>query len=287
MSIYWLRPFLILVVTFLYVTNVVAQGVAINNIVKEDFTASKEDIIEIGFKDHLPNIPFVLAWIDASGKQYALPFKTSKESLIFPIGTQPEWKGEIGLLGLSINNVDVTIRKADMADAWKSFLRVHPLSPGSVNFSGTYFLLGVPFRWICAGIMLFIFGVVLMRSKRWDLALLLGFVVAWGAYDLRSGYNRWEVLDGISNNEWQIETLRELQAFIPMAREVIGPEGSWTKEPLSGFLNSYCTYELADLTYYPPKSKLKKDAEFIITTKPRKRTVILREGSYYLVQKRK
>jgi len=263
-----------------------AQGVAINNIVATDIEASEDDIIDLDFGDNLPNIPFVLAWIDSSGKQYALPFKTSREPLSIPIGSQSEWKGKIGLVGLSVNNVSATIRKAGFRDIWQSFTQIYPLSPGSINFSPSYFLLGKPFRWICLGIMALSFLLVYALKRRWDVALLIAFLVAWLSYDLRSGYNRWEIISEISKSEWQIPALAELQSFLPKAREVIGPDGSWSKEPLSGFLNSYCKYELADLQYYPPRTPEREQVEYIITTKPRKRNVILQEGPYYLVKVR-
>jgi len=261
-----------------------AQGVAINNIIATDITATPDDIIEIDFGDHLPNVPFVLAWIDSSGRQYALPFQTGTENLSIPIGTQKGWNGSIGLVGLSVNNVKATIRKADLSDVWASFLRVLPLSPGSINFSGTYFILGKPFRWICAGLMIVLIPIILLLKKKWEIALLVSFLVAWSAYDLRSGYNRWEILSGISEEEWHIPILKDLETFLPQARDIIGEDGTWTKERLSGFLNSYCKYELADLQYYPAKSEERKTVDYIITTQPKKRKVVLSEGPYYLVQ---
>jgi len=263
-----------------------AQSVAINNIIATDFTSSPDDVIEIDFGDHLVNVPFVFAWIDSTGKRFALPYKTGSENLIIPIGRQAGWKGKIGLVGLSVNNVTATFRKVGVSDIWSSFLTKFPLSPGSVNFSGAYFLHGTPFRWICAGLMAIVAMLIYAFKRRWDLALLIGFCVAWGAYDLRSGYNRWEVMNEISDNDWHIPILQDLQNFLPKAREIIGPDGSWTKEQLSGFLNSYCTYELADLTYYPRKSEEEKNAQYTITTQPRKRQVVLTEGPYHLVKNR-
>jgi len=260
------------------------QGVAINNIVATDIQASSDDVLVISFEDHLPNVPFIIAWIDSTGKQYALPFKTGTEDLIIPIGSQQGWHGKIGLVGLSINNVSATFRKAGFRDAWAAFLNVHPLSPGSVNFTGTYRFLGYPFRLICIGIMILTTIILFAFTKRWDIALLIGFFVAWISYDLRSGYNRWEIMDNLSENEWHIPILKDLQTFLPKARDIIGEDGTWSKERLSGFLNSYCTYELADLTYFPAKSEQRKDVQYIITTQPKKRRVVLSEGPYYLVQ---
>ena len=187
-----------------YTRPLSAQGVAINNIIATDFVSSPDDILEIDFGDHLLNVPFVLAWVDSTGQRFALPYKTASENLIIPIGAQKGWKGKIGLVGLSINNVEATFRKVGFDDIWSSFLHQFPLSPGSVNFSGTYFLFGTPFRWICAGLMVLISLIIYGFKRRWDLALLIGFCVAWGAYDMRSGYNRWEVMNELSDNDWHI-----------------------------------------------------------------------------------
>ncbi len=260
-----------------------SQGIAINNIIATDITAAEDDVIEIDFGNHLQNVPFILAWVDSTGQRYALPYKTGSENLIIPIGSQNGWKGEIGLVGLSINNVEATFRKTGIEDVWSSFLAIYPMSPGSINFTGSYFIVGKPLRWICGGLMIFLAVFIYVFKRRWDIALLLGFTIAWGVYDLRSSYNRWGIMHEIAENEWQIPVLKEIDVFLPKAKNIIGPDGSWSKEQLPGFLNSYCIYELGDLKYFPSRGGQKKNADYIITTEPRKRQVVLNEGPYYLV----
>lgn len=277
----------LIVLLFLCSSQVHAQGgVAINNIVATDFISSKEDIIEIDFSDNLPNLPFVLAWIDSTGQQYALTYKTSTEKLTIPMGIQKGWHGTIGLVGLSINNAEVTFRKTGFGDIWESFLNIHPMSPGSVNFTATYYLLGMPFRWFCGALWLVITLISLLYFRRWDISLLIAFVIAWLTFDIRATYNRWENFDVFAQQEWEIPILKDLQTFIPEARKIIEPDGTWTKEQLAGFLNSYCRYELADLTYYPPGSEDHSEAQYIITTQPDDRPVLLQEGIYYLIKAR-
>lgn len=276
--------FLFFLTAILHLTSLIGQGVAINNIIATDIKAASDDVLEINFEDHLPNVPFLLAWVDSTGKQFALSFITSKENLVIPLGAQQGWEGHIGLVGLSINHVETTFRKSGMREIWSTFLTNYPMSPGSVNFTGTYYFLGRPFYIICAVVMVIITIIVFGFKKRWDIALLIGFSVAWGLYDIRSGYNRWSVLDQLSESEWHIPLVQDLESFLSKAEEVIGPDGSWTKERLSGFLNSYCTYELAHLTYYPRKDGHHKNAEYTITTQPKKRDVVLNEGIYYLIK---
>jgi len=272
--------FLILLLASL---TIFSQDVQINNIVATDIVASKDDIIEIRFNDQLANLPFLLAWIDEGGKQYALQLATGTDDLILPIGIQEGWKGNIGLIGLSLDNVDVTIRKSNVGDLWRGFMTKFPLSPGSINFNGTYLFYGRPFRLICLGLMVFFFLVLFAAKRKFALSFLLAFAIAWGIYDLRSIKNRWDIMTELGADQYQISIFKELDVFLPKARDIIG-EQSWSKDNLSGVLNSYCTYQLADLKYYPPRTELKKDADFIITHNPNNREVVLQQGTYYLVK---
>ena len=86
--------------------------------------------------------------------------------------------------------------------------------------------------------------------------------------------------------EYQFDIFKDLDPFLVKAREIIGDQ-SWTKEPLSGVLNSYCTYQLADLPYKPPMKGMAKEADVVITTTPRNRERLMNHGPYFLVRSNK
>lgn len=274
--------FLLLLLT----TLAVAQNVAINNIIATDYQTTEDDVLEIEFGDILPNLPFIIAWIDQDNKQYALQFVTTDDKLIVPLNGQKGWNGKIGLIGLSINNVSATIRPSQFGDYLRDFMVAHPMTPGSVNFTWSFLFLGYPFTWITLGIMGVFWLLLSLKMSKVRITFLLSFLIAWSIFDLRNAKNRWDIMTYLEGQEYQIDIFKDLDSLLQKARPIIGEE-SWTKEPLSGVLNSYCTYQLADLPYKPPRDGLAKEADFIITTTPRNRKVELQEGRYFLVRANK
>ena len=162
-------------------------------------------------------------------------------------------------------------------------MTTNPMSPGSINFSGTYPFLGTNFMRACLIFMVLLTVLCTYKFREVQLALLVAFIVSWAAYDLRSTKNRWSITSELAKEDYQIGIFKDLDEFLIKARDIIQDE-PWTKEQLSGVLNSYCTYQLADLSYKPIKAKLKKEATFVITLVPNKRNVVLNHGPYYLVK---
>ena len=257
-----------------------AQDIAINNIVATDISASDDDILELSFRDQLPNLPFLLAWVTESGQQYAIQLRTQKEDLFLNLSEQQGWEGRIQMLGLSIENVGANLRHTQFSDHIRHFLRPNVLTPGTVNFSGPYLFKGIALRWVTLGLFVLLSIILTIVFRNWRLGLLISFVVAWLTYDIRGMKNKWDIMNDLKKEEYQINIFTDLDQFVSESRAIIG-EQSWSKEPLSGVLNSYCTYHLADLKYIPPQRAA--EADVIITNNPGRRRVLLNRGAYFLV----
>lgn len=89
-------------------------------------------------------------------------------------------------------------------------------------------------------------------------------------------------MNNLAQQDYEIYIFKDIDIFLKEAREIIGDK-SWSKEPLSGVINSYCTYKLADLEYKSKRYDNPNEADFIITTKPKKREIVYQHNSYFLI----
>ncbi len=257
------------------------QNVSITNIIAENFTTSESDLLEIKFNETLPNLPFVVAWQDSAGRQYAQQYLTNDNKLIIPMAQQSGWSGKLLMVGMSIAD-EATIRSVSFSDHWNNFISMRGMTPGSVNFTSPYFFKNYSLRFICFCLVFILFALFFIINKRVYLSLLFGFLISWLVYDSRNIYNRWDIMNNLAQQDYEIYIFKDIDIFLKEAREIIGDK-SWSKEPLSGVINSYCTYKLADLEYKSKRYDNPNEADFIITTKPKKREIVYQHNSYFLI----
>lgn len=267
------------------VCSISGQSVQISNIFARDIVAEDNQVLALNFKDQIAGIPFLLGWIDGDNKQYAVTLETSKEVLLIQMDHQTGWKGNIQMVGISLQNVSFEFRKKNLSDHITSFSNMKPMTPGSINFSHEYSLAGHSFRWFCLAIGVLVMFVLLITSKNLEKGILIGFVIAWIAYDLRESKNRWDIFSDLSKANYEIAILKDADDFIGSTKEQMG-DMKWTKEDLSGVINSYFTYQLADHAYVPKTDKSwQEKAHYVITAQPKKRKVTFNQGRYHLIRR--
>lgn len=276
-----------LILLLLSVCSLSGQGVQISNIFARDILAEDHQVLELKFEDQIAGIPFLLGWIDGDNKQYAVTLETSKDVLLIQMDQQSGWEGNIQMVGISLQNVPFKFRKKNFTDHLSNFFKMKPMTPGSINFSHEYSFLGKPFRWICLGIGGLVMSLLLLTSKNLEKGILIGFLIAWIAYDLRESKNRWDIYNDLSKTNYEIAIFKDADSFIASTKEEMGDK-KWTKEDLSGVINSYFTYQLADHAYVPKTDKSwQEKAHYVITAQPKKRKVTFNQGRYHLIRRAK
>ncbi len=278
----FIRPIFLKLLFLICCLSVEGQQVQITNIVGANINADQNRILEIPFVNQVPNIPFVFVWQDESGQQFASQFLTTKDRLIIDLSKHDQWKGNIRMAGISLNNINATIRPIRTMDHFQIFLMNHPLTPGSVNFTGQYDFFQWPFRWFCLALLFVLWMILAVLSGDIFRSLYIAFFISFIIYGSRGAFNRWAIMTDLHSNDYNIDIFTDLDQFLRQARSVIGDQ-CWTKEQLSGVLNSYCTYTLADLCYKPQWSEIAREAMFIVTTNPGERKIVVNHGPYYLI----
>lgn len=277
--------FLLIIIGVLIPDNGFCQQMQITNFIVHNYNASSRDILTIDQSIYPVGTAFILAW-ESNGQQYAYQLQIDRSNYIVPLNSFNGWQGQIQRAGISLNNVNGEIRHKRFKDNWALFNFPGILSPGSVNFTPPYVLFGVPYQWICLILFIVVSFIAFVFTKSLNSSILIGAVIGLIMYDLRSMNNRWDVYTNLEEINFEIPIFKELENFLSQSRQVIGNK-CWTKERLSGVLNSLTTYELADLCYLPRGNKDIGQADFIITTTPRKRKKLLSYGSYHLVASKK
>lgn len=266
-------------------TSINSQNVAITNVIAEDFTTSSDDVLHITFNETLPKLPFVVAWQDSTGRQYARQFITSNDDFVLPMGNQTGWAGKLMMVGLSVND-QAKIRPISIMDHWNDFIATRSMTPGTVNFTNGYHFKGYSLKVIAIGIAAIFLIAFLVFKRQFHWSLLCAFLIGWLVYDARNIYNRWEIMDDFAQEDYEIFIFKDIDIFLKEAREIISDK-SWAKERLSGVINSYCTYQLADLNYKSSKYDNPKDADYIITSTPKNREIVYQHNNYFLVTQNK
>jgi len=259
------------------------QDVPVTHIVKTEFESDPQHILVIDFIDQLPNLPFILAWQNADGDQFAHALTSSVKPLKLSLGAYDGWEGKIEMLGLSIEGVETTLRTPNFSDYWASFLRPKGLYPGIVNYTYTHFIGRIGWSWICFGLFVVTLVLLILSKKVVSSSLAIALVVSMLVYEGRYAMDRWGIMHQMAQSDFVPPVFQEISSFIEEAGPMID-QGSWAKENLSGILNSYCIYHLADKTYIRNLKNEKDNVDFIITTSSNGREVLHSQGIFQLVK---
>ncbi len=255
----------------------------ISNILATNVNAD-DAVIELSLPTELDGkIYVVIVWITSEGKQAYLTHVAKGGKHVYEMRHHPEWRGPLKVVATNVNEAVGTVHKATLLHEIKLFLAPERLMPATINmlqpntlfmWSWNHILLGL----LVVSALLFF----LITKKQIMIALVFGFVVAWGMMDLRKMYDHFMIVQHIESQQITVpKILEDLKVFLHRAAKIIGPN-SWKTEELGVLFRHFAEYKLAEHEYRPYDSSTTPD--FIITSKPNNREIVLEYKGYYLVK---
>ena len=258
--------------------------VTLSNILAQNINAEGA-IVEIDLPMHLDQAVYVLiGWQTAEGKQTFMPQIAKGGKHIYDLRDHPLWQGQLKIVAININQVPGTVRPATLYDELNIFLSPEPLIPATINmlFPNTLFRQSW-FNILLGLLVLSAIFFYLTLNKGVMVSIVLGFLVAWGAMDLRKMYDHWKIAESMESQKLTVpKVLHDLKIFLNEADRIIGNK-IWKTEELGVLHLHLAEYTLADRKY-ALREPSQIPADFIITPTPKNREIVWKSGGYYLVK---
>lgn len=262
----------------------------VKNLIASNFLAD-ENVLELNIPHQMTNISFYVAWADMENKQNVILVTSKAGKQIIDLRTNPNWKGQIKVLAISLNGVKGKLTKPTIADEFRIFFNPEMITPRTINFLDGYSLFSIQFRYILYGIFfLFTLIITFLTKIPFYKSCLLGFLVAWVVLDLRNIRNHAFVHSQCVQSDHQISPFNDLPIFMDKVDDSIN-NAVWSKETLSGVYNSYAQYRLADRPFLKfmkrPAKEGKEKVNVVITNTPKTRPTLVEYNGFYLTKSKK
>jgi len=238
-----------------------------------NFTAT-DKILELTIPPGLDGERFVIVW--TSGGNQSLELRVARAGThSYEMRHLPSWKGPIDVVA---TNLQITgrVKEPAFSDDIDMFLEPERITPSTVNGVIGHTFFGI--NWHVVLLIVFVGSgvcIALIKKKRLAVGLLLGFVVAWAAMDVRSTYD-----DAVIISKGHRATGVEM--FADRAAEIIG-HGTWGSASLGGGVETFLRYRLAETPSIPGSSLQHPD--FWFTTNSNEGQVLVQFANFYLVKK--
>ncbi len=224
----------------------------------------------------------MITWVTSAGQRGGVWHVTRSGRHCYEVRHRPEWEGQIEAVAITLDGVAGRVKAPTLRDEVDMFLAPERITPSTVNalIGHTLFV----WRWevivllIAMGGGLFLF----LRKARMALALVWGFLIAWGVMDLRAVYDHAATVFEMEAHHPDAPPLTRAKVFADRAEAMIGG-ATWSHEPLTGVVNSYVRYRLAEhplvaIDASPPST-------FLITQQPKEGRLVYRYANYCLVRR--
>ncbi len=223
----------------------------------------------------------LLGWQTKDGTQETHAVFVSPGITAVDLSQFSSWNGHINFLVTNNKKVKAALAPLTMRHEISGFFQTTHLSPSSINLAADSDFKGLNMTTIMLILfVLFFIGAMLMKVA-WKKALFIAFVSAWAFQSLKMMKHEIDIFGKLRTDNYEMTPFLELAEFVKKVKPVIKDQ-RWTKADLSGVHNSYLKYHLWESPFVSRKRA--KTNDYLITTTPRKRKVLVRHGEFCLVQ---
>lgn len=230
------------------------------------------------------NVYVLIAWETADAQQTYVAQVARGGKQIYDIRDHPLWQGQLKAVAINLNQVTGSVRAATLLDEINIFLGQERIMPYTINMLDKNRL----FTWSWHTILLILLGIsaigfFLITNQGIVIALVFGFIVAWGAMDVKKMYDHWTIAKHMESQKLTVpQVLHDLKIFLDDAEKIIGDK-TWKTEGLGVLHLHLAEYTLADRKY-ALREPSQIPADFIITPNPNQREIFWHSGGYFLVK---
>lgn len=185
-------------------------------------------------------------------------------------------------IAITVPGIPGRVKTPTFSDEIDMFLETEAIAPTTVNFVRGHGLFGRSANvFLLAIVAVSAFCFARFRKMPAQLAITLGFLVAWGLASLMTVYDHVAIVRTMEKRGPGMFPLAGLPAFADRASEMIGRD-SWGDD-LAELYRDFLHYRLAEKRYVPATSREKPT--FWITRSPGKDPILWEYANYYLVRK--
>lgn len=258
-----------------------AQELRATNVLSRSFD-SGGNVVELDVPEGLDGKGFGIVWVAADGTRGGTWHVARGGRHCYEVRDHPEWEGRIQLVAVTLDGVPGRTRRPTFRDELDIFLDPNRIRPSTVNFLAGHTLFGR--RWEALLLALtFGAGVVLTVCRRQTTtSLVWSFMIAWGAMDLRSTWDHLAAVLEVEARNLDLPPLMSARPFVDRAAEIVGGD-TWSVEPLTGVVQSYVRYRLAEKPFVPLEAAAK--SVFLITQQPGEGQLVYQLGEFRLLRR--
>lgn len=259
-----------------------AQNSTINR-VGAGFDGS-DHVIQLNFPESWDGRGFVIVWKTLRG-QFTRGAYAREGLHAYEMRDMPEWNHHVEMMGISAADISGQAIVPAFSDELDMWMAPEPVTIATVNFISGHTLFGWSWTlYLLAAIPLLAVAFVVIGKKPIASALVLGFLVAWGAMDLRAVYDHGMVVSRTSRyivGHGGVFPLSGTKVFADFASRIMGP-ATWSDDGIGLTNGDYIRYRFADRPYASPASE--RVPQYRITLDPRDDPPAFQYGGYYLVK---
>lgn len=265
---------------FLFLVNILPAQVQLNHILLQNVNVDNK-VLKIDYKSATTATQIILGWSSSNGQQsfYLLDINPGYNS--FDLSFHPGWIGTLPIVVTNNPNISAELKEVGLFDRINIFLNPNYINPTTINFAAPYSFAGIEFRYVLLSAAFLISIILLLLKFDWPYALFIGFIIAVVLLNIRQFKNEIAIFNKFETQANSIDPFIEIQTFTQHIPAIIQGE-SWSKDELSGVLNSYVKYHLAEYKYVNRKDA--KANDYVITNNPGQSTIIYQYSNFYLIR---